>query len=295
MRSGSGPSFELPKTSGVESEMELPFAALQQLCSPFLDLFDRLPQPQHEALEVAFGINSGSAPNRFLVGLAVLGLFSEAAEERPLLLAVDDALWLDHASAHTLAFVARRLQMEQIVLLFATREPEDALSGLPELPISPLGHRDARALLESALPAPLDEAVLERIVAETRGNPLALLELPKGLTPRNLAGGFGLPAEMTLTASIEESFNRRLATLPDDARRLLLLAATDPVGDPALVWRAAEGLGIPASASDTVELDDLLVLVPRVVFRHPLVRSAVYGAATPRERTRGPPRAGGSN
>ena len=281
---GVGSEFRVAKSSGVEAEMELPFAALQQLCSPFLDLFDRLPQPQHEALEVAFGINSGSAPNRFLVGLAVLGLFSEAAEERPLLVAVDDALWLDHASADTLAFVARRLQMEQIVLLFATREPEDALSGLPELPISPLGHRDARALLESALPAPLDEAVLERIVAETRGNPLALLELPKGLTPRNLAGGFGLPAEMTLTASIEESFNRRLATLPDDARRLLLLAATDPVGDPALVWRAADGLGIPASASDTVELDDLLVLVPRVVFRHPLVRSAVYGAATRRER-----------
>ena len=281
---GAGPEFRVAETSGVEAEMELPFAALQQMCSPFFDLLDRLPQPQHEALEVAFGISPGSAPNRFLVGLAVLSLLSEAAEERPLLVAIDDALWLDHASANTLAFVARRLQMEQIVLLFATRELEDVLSGLPELPIPPLGHRDARALLESALPAPLDEAVLERIVAETRGNPLALLELPKGLTPKNLAGGFGLPAEMTLTASIEESFTRRLATLPDDARRLLLLAATDPVGDPALVWRAAEGLGIPASASDTVELDDLLVLVPRVVFRHPLVRSAVYGAATPRER-----------
>ncbi len=214
----------------------------------------------------------------------MLGLLSEAAEDQPLLVAVDDALWLDQASAQALAFVARRLFADAIVLLFATRQIDDLLSGLPELPVSPLGHRDARALLESALPAPLDETILERIVAETRGNPLALLELPKGLTPKNLAGGFGLPAEMTLTASIEESFARRLDTLSDDARRLLLLAATDPVGDPALVWRAAEGLGIPESVADTVELDDLMVLVPRVVFRHPLVRSAVYGAATPHER-----------
>jgi DNA-binding CsgD family transcriptional regulator len=276
--------FRFAGTSGVEAEMELPFAALQQLCSPFLGLLDRLPPPQHEALEVAFGISAGSAPNRFLVGLAVLGLFSEAAEERPLIITVDDALWLDQASADTLAFVARRLQMEQIVLLFATREMEDVLSGLPELPITPLGHRDARALLEAALPAPLDEEVLTRIVTETRGNPLALLELPKGLSPKSLAGGFGLPGERTLTASIEEIFTRRVATLPDEARQLLLLAATDPVGDPVLVWRAAERLGIPASAVDAFELDDLVVLVPRVVFRHPLVRSAVYGAATPRER-----------
>ncbi len=276
--------FRVARTSGVEAEMELPFAALQQLCSPFLDLLDRLPQPQYEALGVAFGLSTGSAPNPFLVGLAVLGLLSEAAEERPLLAVVDDAHWLDHASARALAFVARRLLAEQIVLLFATRQVDDALGGLPELLISPLGHRDARALLESVLPAPLDEPVLERIVVETHGNPLALLELPRGLTPTELAGGFGLPAEVPLSASIEESFTRRLGGLPDDARRLLLVAATDPVGDPALVWRAAERLGIPESAADTVESEDLLVLDPRVVFRHPLVRSAVYRAATPNDR-----------
>ncbi len=280
---GARLEFRVARTSGVEAEMELPFAALQQLCSPFLDLMDRLPQPQYEALGVAFGLSSGSAPNPFLVGLAVLGLLSEAAEERPLLAVVDDAHWLDHASARALAFVARRLLAEQIVLLFATRQVDDALGGIPELLIAPLGHRDTRALLESVLPAPLDEPVLERIVVETHGNPLALLELPRGLTPTELAGGFGLP-EVPLSASIEGSFTRRLGGLPDDARRLLLLAATDPVGDPALLWRAAERLGIPESAADTVESEDLLVLDPRAVFRHPLVRSAVYRAATPNDR-----------
>ncbi len=280
----AGLGYRVARTSGVEAERELPFAALQQLCSPLLDLLDRLPQPQQEALGVALGRTSGSAPNPFLVGLAVLGLLSEAAEGKPLLALVDDAQWLDQASARALAFVARRLLAEQIVFLFATRQVDDALSGLPDLIISPLGHRDARALLESALPAPLDDPVLERIVLETRGNPLALLELPRGLTPTELAGGFGLPAEMPVSAGIEESFTRRLQRLPDDARRWLLIAATDPVGDPALVWRAAERLGIPASAADTVEGEGLLVLGPRVAFRHPLVRSAVYRAATPLQR-----------
>jgi RNA polymerase sigma factor (sigma-70 family) len=280
----SGSEFQIVKASGVEAEMELPYAVLQQLCSPFLGLLDRLPQPQHQALRVAFGLSTGPAPNGFLVGLAVLGLLSEAAKERPMLIAVDDALWLDRSSAQVLAFVARRLLAEQIVLLFATRQVDNFLSGLPELLVSPLGHLEARALLESVLPAPFDESVLERIVAETRGNPLALLELPRELTPKTLAGGFGLPAAMSLSASIEDSFTRRLATLSNGARRLLLLAATDPVGDPTILWRAAEWLGIPASVADTVEADDLLVLRPRVVFRHPLVRSALYRAATPHER-----------
>ena len=280
----SGRGYQVARTSGVEAEAELPFAALQQLCSPFLDLLDHLPQPQREALGVAFGLSDGTVPNPFLVGLAVLGLLSEAAEMQPLLAVVDDAHWLDQASARALAFVARRLLAEQIVLLFATRNVGDALNGLPELSISPLGHRDAWALLESVLPAPLDESVLERIVVETRGNPLALLELPRGLTPTELAGGFGLPVEVPLSARIEESFTRRLLGLPDNVRRLLLVAATDPVGDPALVWRAAERLGIPESAVDVLESEDLLVLDPRVVFRHPLVRSAVYRAATPNER-----------
>ena len=281
---GAGREFRVARTSGVEAEMELAFAALQQLCSPILELLDRLPQPQREALGVAFGLSTGSAPDPFLVGLAVLGLLSEAAEERPLLAVVDDAQWLDHASARVLAFVARRLLAERVALLFATRQVDDTLRGLPELPISPLRHRDARALLESVLPARLDEPVLERIVVETRGNPLALLELPRGLSPTELAGGFGLPVAVPLSASIEENFARRLASLPDDARRLLLVAAADPVGDPALVWRAAERLGIPEPAADMVESEDLLALSPRVVFRHPLVRSAVYRAATPNER-----------
>ena len=197
---------------------------------------------------------------------------------------VDDAQWLDSASARALAFVARRLLAEKIALVFATRALGDALAGLPELHVPPLGRRDARALLESVLPARLDERVLERIVAETRGNPLALLELPRGLSPTQLAGGFGVPATVPLSASIEEGYARRLARLPQDARRLLLVAAADPVGDPALVWRAAERLGIPQSAADTVESEDLLALSPRVVFRHPLVRSAVYGAAGLNER-----------
>jgi DNA-binding NarL/FixJ family response regulator len=276
--------FRIARTIGVESEMELPFAAAQQLCAPFLGLMDRLPQPQHGALDVAFGLRTGPAPDPFLVGLAILGVLAEAAEEQPLVCGIDDAQWLDSASARALAFVARRLVAEKIALVFATRELGDTLSGLPELPVTPLERRDARALLESVLPAMLDESVLERIVAETRGNPLALLELPRGLSPTQLAGGFGLPATAPLAAGIESGYARRLARLPTDARRLLLVAAADPVGDPALVWRAAERLDIPESAAHTVESERLLTLSPRVVFRHPLVRSAVYGAAGLDER-----------
>ncbi|HEY1777518.1 MAG TPA: AAA family ATPase [Solirubrobacteraceae bacterium] len=276
--------FRLLQTEGVEGEMELPYAALQQLCAPMLDRSPHLPDPQRDALAVAFGLSPGEAPTSFLVGLAVLGLLSEVAEERPLLCVVDDAQWLDRATARTLAFVARRLLAERIALVFCAREPGDVLAGLPELRVSSLGHRDSRALLEGVLPSRLDEPVLERIVAETRGNPLALLELPRGLTPTQLAGGFGLPVAVPLSASIEESFTRRLAGLPGDARRLLLIAAADPVGDPALLWRAADRLGIPESVAATVEAEGLLELGPRVVFRHPLVRSAVYGAAGLAER-----------
>jgi DNA-binding CsgD family transcriptional regulator len=276
--------FRVVRAAGIEADMELPFAALQQLCAPILELEERLPQPQQEALAVAFGLRAGDAPNPFLVGLAVLGLLSEAAEERPLLCVVDDAQWLDGASARALSFVARRLLAEKIALLFATRDVGDALARLPELQVGPLGHRDARLLLESALPARLDERVLERVVDETRGNPLALLELPRGLTPAQLAGGFGLPAAVPLSAGIEESYRRRLAGLTDEARRLLLVAAADPVGDPALVWRAAERLGITESAADTLQSEGFLTLGARVVFRHPLVRSAVYGASGLTER-----------
>jgi DNA-binding CsgD family transcriptional regulator len=276
--------FRVARANGVEGEMELPFAALQHLCAPFPELLERLADPQRDALAVAFGLSAGPSPSPFLVGLAVLGLLSDAAERQPLLVVVDDAQWLDRGSARALSFVARRLLAERVALLFATRELGHAAAGLPELAVTPLGHRDARTLLESVLSAPLDDAVLERIVIETRGNPLALIELPRGLTPAQLAGGFGLPPAVPLSASIEESFTRRLARLPHDARRLLLVAAADPLGDPALVWSAATRLGIPESAAETVEAEDLLTLAPRVVFRHPLVRSAVYGASGLNER-----------
>jgi DNA-binding CsgD family transcriptional regulator len=282
---GAARHFRVVRTAGVEGEMELPYAALQQLCSPILDLRERLPDPQRDALAVAFGLNAGSAPNPFLVGLAVLGLLSEAAEERPLLCVVDDAQWLDRASARALAFVARRQLAEKIALVFAAREPPEALAGFPELYVAPLGDRDARALLESVLPARLDDQVLERLIVETRGNPLALLELPRGLTATQLAGGFGLPAVLPLSARIEESLARRLARLPRGARRLLLVAAADPAGDLALLWRAAQGLGIPDSAAQTVESEGMLSLEAGVAFRHPLVRSAVYGASEPSERS----------
>ena len=280
----AGDALRTVRTFGVEAEMELPFAAAQQLCSPFLELTVRLPEPQRDALAVAFGLIAGSPPNQFLVGLAVLGLLAEAADERPLLCVVDDAHWLDSASARALAFVARRLLAEHVALVFATRGIGDALAGLTDLRVEPLGRRDARALLESVLPTRLDESVLERIVEETQGNPLALLELPRGASPSQLAGGFGLPAAVPVSARIEESFMRRLARLPDDARRLLLLAAADSVGDPALLWRAAQRLGIMRSDADLVEAAGLVVFSPRVAFRHPLVRSAVYGAADPAER-----------
>jgi DNA-binding CsgD family transcriptional regulator/tetratricopeptide (TPR) repeat protein len=279
-----GADFHVARAVGVEGEIELAFAALQQLCSPSLGLVERLPDPQRDALEVALGLRPGRAPNPFLVGLAVLSLLSEAAEEQPLLCVVDDAQWLDHASARALAFVARRLLAERIAIVFAAREPIGALHGFAELRVEPLGRRDARALLDSVLPARLDEQVLDRIVVETRGNPLAIMELPRGLSPAQLAGGFGLPEALPLSAGIEQSFARRLDALPRDAQRLLLLAAADPVGDPALVWRAAELLGISESVADTVEAEGFLAVGARVVFRHSLVRSAVYRAAGPSER-----------
>jgi DNA-binding CsgD family transcriptional regulator len=280
----AGPNFRILRTSGVEAEIELAFAALQQLCSPSLDPVEHLPPHQREAMEVALGLSGGRAPNPFLVGLAVLSLLSEAGEHEPLLCLVDDAQWLDDASARVLAFVARRLLAERVAMVFAAREPLEALEGFAAVQIGPLGRRDARALLDSVLPARLDERVLEQIVTETGGNPLALLELPRGLTPAQLAGGFGLPGALPLSARIEQSFDRRLARLPRDARRLLLLAAAEPTGDPALVWRAADLLGIPESAADLVESEGLLLLGPQVAFRHPLVRSAVYAAVEPNER-----------
>ena len=278
-------TLRIVRSSGVEGEMELPFAAVQQLCAPILEFRERLPPTQRDALDIAFGLSPGPAPNPFLVALAVLGLLSEAARERALLCVIDDAHWLDRASAQALGFAARRLAVERIAMVFAARETGEALRGLPEVHVEPLGHRDARALLESVLPAPIDDQVLERLVVETRGNPLALMELPRGLTSSQLAGGFGGLAAAPMHAGIEDSFQRRVAALPRDARLLVLIAASDPTGDAALVWRAAERLGIEESAAFAAESNGLVAFQPRVVFRHPLVRSAVYRAAGAVERT----------
>jgi len=280
-----GNDFKVVRTAGVEGETELPYAALQQLSVPILDRVTALPDPQQEALTVALGLNAGSAPNPFLVGLAMLGLLSEAAENQPLLCVVDDVQWLDSASARALAFIARRLLAERIALLSATRERGEAFGGVPEVYVGPLGMRDARILLESVLPARVDDRVLERIVAETHGNPLALLELPRGMTSSELAGGFGLPAAVPIPAQIEEHFMRRVENVPSDARRLMLLAAADPTGDLALVSRAAEQLSIDESAARALGSDALLDLRAGVVFRHPLARSAVYRSATVEERS----------
>jgi DNA-binding CsgD family transcriptional regulator len=278
----SAAGFRVARAVGMESEMELAFAALHQLCAPMLHRLDRLPGPQQDALGVAFGLRTGNAPDRFLVGLAVLSLLSEVAEEQPLVCVVDDAHWLDLASAQALVFVTRRLLAESVALLFATREPSEALEGLPRLAVEGLRDGDARALLSSVLRVPLDDRVRERLIAETRGNPLALLELPRGLTPAELAGGFGLPDAPGLSGRIEDSFQRRVARLATETRRFLLVAAAEPVGDPVLLWRAAERLGIKLHAAS--ETDGLLAIGARVTFRHPLVRSAVYRAASPENR-----------
>jgi DNA-binding CsgD family transcriptional regulator len=270
------------RVSGVESEMELAFAGLHQLCAPLLGRLGVLPGPQREALRTAFGMSEGPAPDRFLVGLAVLGLLAGAAVERPVVCLVDDAQWLDCASAQVLAFVARRLGAESVGLVLSARVADGELAGLPELEVKGLPERDARALLDAALPGPVDARVREQIVAETRGNPLALLELPRAATPAHLAGGFGLPG--ALAGRIEDSFRRRVDALPAQARRLLLLAAADPTGDPVLVWRAAGRLGIGTQGAGPAAEAGLAEFGARVRFRHPLVRSAVYGSAPARDR-----------
>jgi DNA-binding CsgD family transcriptional regulator len=275
----SAADLRVVRVAGVESEMELAFAAVQQLCAPMLDQLGGLPDPQRAALGVAFGLSAGAAPDRFLVGLAVLSLVSGVAERQPLLCVVDDAQWLDRASALVLAFVARRLLAEPVALVFAAREPGEELRGLPELPVGGLGDSAARELLGSVLGGPLDERVRDRIVAETRGNPLALLELPRGVP-----GLPGLSELARLPGRIEESFRGRLAVLPAATRRLMLVAAAEPAGEPALVWRAAQRLGIGAGALTPAADAGLLAIGERVTFRHPLVRSAVYRAAPPPER-----------
>jgi DNA-binding CsgD family transcriptional regulator len=275
----SAAGLRVARVAGVESEMELAFAALQQLCAPMLGKLEGLPDPQLDALGVAFGLNIGAAPDRFLVGLAVLSLLSEVAEQQPLLCVFDDAQWLDRASAQALAFVARRLLAEPVALVVATREPGGEFGGLPELLVEGLREGDARELLSSVIRGPLDERVRDRIVAEARGNPLALLELPRGVP--GVPGPDGVPG---LPGRIEESFRHRVEVLPTATRRLMLVAAAEPTGEPTLVWRAAERLGIGAEAVAPAADAGLLAVGERVTFRHPLVRSAAYGAASPAER-----------
>jgi DNA-binding NarL/FixJ family response regulator len=274
------------RAAGVESEMELPYAGLHQLCAQLWAAVPHLPPPQQEALETAFGLRVGTTTERFFVGLAVLGLLSDVAQERPLLCVVDDAHWLDRVSLEALAFVARRLQAESIVLLFATREGGDVgeLAGLPELLVGGLPDADARELLMSVIPGPLDERVRDLIVSETRGIPLALLELPRGLTLPELAGGFGVVSNLPLATRIETSFRRRVGRLPAETQRLLTLAAAEPLGDPAPFWRACARLGIARQAAAPADAAGLLTVDLRVRFRHPLVRSAVYRAASTEQR-----------
>ncbi|MBV9421519.1 MAG: AAA family ATPase [Solirubrobacterales bacterium] len=278
---GRASGCRVARVVGIESEMELAFAGLHQLCAQMLSLLEHLPGPQRNALCAAFGLSTREPADRFLVALGVLSLLAEVAEEQPVVCAVDDAQWLDRASAQALAFVARRLLAERVALVFAVREPSDQreLTGLPELVIRGLGDGDARALLRSVIMGPLDERVCDRIVAETRGNPLALLELPRGLTPAELAGGFGLPDTMPLASRIEQDFLRRLEALPPDAQRLVVTAAAETLGDVTLLWRALDRLGIAPDAAAAAESAGLIALGVQVRFRHPLVRSAAYRSA----------------
>jgi DNA-binding CsgD family transcriptional regulator len=285
---GQARECRVVRAMGVQTEMELAFAGLHQLCAPMLGCAEHLPVPQRDALRTAFGLAAGQPPDRFLVGLAALSLLSEVAVERPLICLIDDEQWLDQASAQALGFVARRLVADPVGLVFAAREPGAELAGLPELEVGGLRESDARALLDSALAGPLDDRVRDQIVAEAQGNPLALLELPRGLSPAELAGGFGLPGAQPgatpLSERIAESFRRQLEALPEPSRRLLLLAAAEPYGDLPLILRAGGQLGIPAAAAAPAVDAGLVEFGTRVRFRHPLLRSASYRAASVTDR-----------
>ena len=289
---GQASGFRIVQLAGVEAEMELPFAGLHQLCASMVDHLPALPGPQQDALRVSFGLSFGDAPDPFLVGLGTLSLLSEAGAERPLVCFVDDAQWLDAATCQVLGFAARRLLAESVGLIFAVREPRDErrpteereLVRLPELLLTGLKEDDAGALLAAIIPGRLDRLVRDRIIGETGGNPLALLELSRGITGAQLAGGFGLPTAADLPAQIEDHYLGRIRALAEPTQHLMLLAAADPVGDAALLWRAAQSLGIERWAAETAEADRLLEIGAGVRFRHPLVRSAVYRAASMADR-----------
>jgi DNA-binding CsgD family transcriptional regulator len=280
--------WHVARAAGVESEMELAYSGLHQLCAPLFDRLERLPEPQRDAFATVFGRNAGPAPDRFLVGLATLTLFAEVAEHQPLICIVDDAQWLDSASAQILGFVARRLLAERIAFVCAARtgSGDEVLAGLPELSLSGLGDSDARALLLENVHAPLDAAVCEQIIAESHGNPLALLELPRTWETAELAGGFGLPDSHPVVSKIEQSYVKRLLMLPAETQLLVLAAAAEPLGDPVLLHRAAQTLGVDMSAADPAEDAGLLEIAGRVEFAHPLVRSAAYSSAAGEDRDR---------
>ncbi|GAB2603800.1 LuxR family transcriptional regulator [Kribbella endophytica] len=280
--------YRVLRATGVEFEIELAYGGLHQLCAPLLPLRERLPGPQRDALETAFGVGPKAPTDRFLVGLAVLSLLSEAAEEQPLLCVIDDAQWLDRESVQTLAFVARRLLAESVGLVIGARQSGQLqeLSGLPDLVLAGLKAGDARALIDAAWPGRLDEHVRDRLIAECRGVPLALLELPRGLSLAELAGGFEVPDAAPLTTQIEQSFVRQFEALPDDARLLLLTAAAEPMGDVALLLRASSQLGLSPDAAAAAQATGLVELGGHVQFRHPLVRSGVYRASRVSDRMR---------
>jgi DNA-binding CsgD family transcriptional regulator len=279
------PECRIVRVAGVESERELALAAMLQLCEPLLDDLEGLPLPQADALRTAFGLRTASFPDRLLLGLAVRSLFARAAEQQPLICVVEDAQWLDGPSARLLAFVARRLDPLPVGLVFATRERREEFVGLADVEVEGLSELEARLLIDTAIPGACDEEVRARIVAETAGNPVEIIELLTSLRPAHIASGYGAPNSFPLPAPMARSFSSRLERLPADARTLLLVAAAEPLGRPDLLWRAADQLGIPAVAVVRCQDDGFLRLDGGLVrFRHPAMRSAVYGEATPTER-----------
>jgi DNA-binding CsgD family transcriptional regulator len=273
--------FTVLRATGVESEKELAYSGLHQLCGTAIHDLSALPAPQAAALEVALGRRSGDAPDRFMVCLAVLNIFAEAGAALPLICVVDDAQWVDSASVQVLSFVARRLVAESVAIVFAVREPVDeAFAGIDDLPVPGLEPHDARLLLESVAPGPMDKDIRERFVSEARGNPLALIALSRGLTSLEFAGGFGMPPHSSLTKRIEDSFVRRIERLPRPAKLSLLVAALEPVGDRRLHQQAIETMGIDIEAIAPAIEDGLIKLGGQIEFLHPLVRSAVVAASS---------------
>lgn len=276
--------FRVIHVAGVESDMELAFAGLHQLCVPLMNLVDGLPEPQRDALNVAFGRGVGPTPDRFLVGLAVLSLLAAASEGQPLLCVVDDAQWLDEVSVQVLGFVARRLMAESVAVIAAVRDAPAILAGLPDIAVAGLSDGDARELLESVMVGGIDPGIRDRVVAETRGNPLAILEIPRRFSPAELAGGFWNMGGRYSPGQLEETFTQRIRSLPTQTQKLLLVAAAEPVGDSGLFLRAAAILGIAVDALAPAEAAGVIEFGPRMRFHHPLVRSAAYRAASMDDR-----------